>query len=154
VSPAQLREAVDKLQASTVSGEEEAWGVLRPLGIAVVPFLLEAYPRFRRWQGRASLVYHAVPYARQSEDAVRLGIQASRDKSWVVRYRALGVLAYSLRRDTLGEIRPQLSHPDKRTVADAAAAIAAIEEQNHHLFHDRDRSGRTRWIVNENDRDA
>ena len=154
MSPAQLREAVDKLQASTVSGEEEAWAALRPHGITVVPYLLEAYPRFRRWQGRASLVYHAVRYARKSDDAVRLGILASKDKSWVVRYRALGLLAYSLRRDVLGEVRSQLSSPDKRTAADAAAAIAAIEEQNHHLFHDRDRSGRTRWVVNDDDRDA
>jgi hypothetical protein len=154
MSPAQLRQAVDKLQARTVNGEEEAWAALRPLGISVVPYLLEAYPRFRRWQGRASLVYHAVRYARISEEAFQLGILASRDKSWVVRYRALGLLAYSLRTDALGAIRNQLTSPDKRTAADAAAAIAAIQEQNHHLYHDRDRSGRTRWIVNDEDRDA
>jgi hypothetical protein len=154
MSPAQMREAVDKLQASTVAGEDEAWNALRPHGIAVVPYLLEAYPRFRRSQGRASLVYHAVQYARKSEDAVRLGILGSRDKSWVVRYRALELLAYSLRTDVLGEIRGQLSNSDKRTASDAMAAIAAIEEQNHHLFHDRDRTGRTRWVVNDDDRDA
>ena len=154
MTPAQIREEVDKLQASTVSGEEEAWDALRPLGIEVVPYLLEAFPRFRRWQGRASLVYHAIRYARMSDDAFQLGLLGARDKSRVVRYHALGLLAYSLRREALGEIKNQLSNPDKSTVADATAALAAIKEKNHHLFHDRDRSGRTHWIVNDEDRDA
>lgn len=37
------------------------------------------------------------------------------------------------------------------TAEDAAAAIDAIERQNHHLFVDRDHSGRVRWSVNPDD---
>lgn len=154
MTPAQIREGVDKLQAKTVNGEEEAWALLRPLGIDVVPYLLEAFPRFRRWQARTSLVYHATRYARRSDDAFQLGLLGVGDKSTVVRYRACGVLAYSLRKDALTILRQLLSHSDQRTVQDAKAAINAIELQNHHLFIDRTHSGRTRWVVNDEDRDA
>ena len=154
MTPEQIRESVAKLQSSTVSGEEEAWAALRPLGIEVVPYLLEAFPRFRNWRGRTSLVYHSIRYARTSDDAFRLGVLGTHDKSTVVRYRACGLLAYSLRKDALPELRQLLSSSDKRTVEDAKAAIDAIEHQNHHLFIDRDHSGRSHWVVNEEDRDA
>jgi len=71
----------------------------------------------------------------------------------MVRYRACGLLAYSLRRDAIGPLKTLLNHRDPRTLADASAAITAIEKQNHHLFIDRDASGRTRWVVNEGDDD-
>jgi hypothetical protein len=154
MTPEQIREGVAKLQSSTVIGEEDAWAALKPLGIEVVPYLLEAFPRFRTWQGRTSLVFHAIRYARKSDEAFRLGVLGVHDKSHVVRYRACGLLAYSLRKDALVELRQLLSNPNKRTVEDARAAIHAIEQQNHHLFIDRDHSGRTRWVVNEEDRDA
>lgn len=153
-APAQIRENVDKLEAKTVNGEEEAWALLRPLGIEVVPYLLEAFPRFRRWQGRASLLYHATRYARQSEEAFQLGLLGAADKSTVVRYRACGVLAYALRKDALPILEKLLSHTDQRTVQDAKAAIDAIDQQNHHLFIDRTHSGRSHWVVNEEDRVA
>lgn len=154
MTPAQIREGVDRLQAKTVSGEEEAWAQLKPLGIDVVPYLLEAFPRFRRWQARTSLVYHATRYARRSNEAFQLGLLGVQDKSTVVRYRGCGVLAYSLRRDALTTLKELLSHSDQRTVQDAEAAIDAIELQNHHLFIDRTHSGLSRWVVNDEDRGA
>ncbi len=91
MTPAQIREGVDRLQSKTVNGEEKAWAVLKPLGIEVVPYLLERFTRFRTWQGRASLVYHATRYARRRNDAFQLGVLGVRDKSTVVRYRACGL---------------------------------------------------------------
>ncbi|WP_156374673.1 hypothetical protein [Pseudorhodoferax sp. Leaf274] len=154
MTPAQIREGVDKLQAKTVNGEEEAWAVLKPLGIEVVPYLLEAFPRFRRWQARTSLMYHAIRYARRSNEAFQLGLLGTKDKSTLVRYRACGLLAYSLRKDALTSLQQLLTHSDQRTVQDAVAAIDAIERQNHHLFIDRNHSGQSLWVVSDEDGDA
>jgi len=143
---------VSELDTRSSLQEEAAWVQLRSLGVAVVPHLAAFYPRAKTWQGRASLVFHSLRFARESEDAYQLGIAALEDKSTIVRYRACGLCAYSLRKDALPALRALLSHKDIKTVEDAAAAIDAIESQNHHLFVDRDRSGRSSWIVNESDR--
>ena len=149
--PAEIRERVRCLDTTSARDEEEAWGNLRDLGVAVVPYLAEAYPSFRKWQGRASLVFHSVRYARVSEDAFRLGLDALSDKATVVRYRACGLLAYSLRSEALSPLEALLQHPDARTVEDAKAAIDAISHANHHYFIDRSHSGRSFWEVNEED---
>jgi hypothetical protein len=149
----EIQRAVALLDTTSSLDEEAAWSQLRPLGPDVVPFLRDFFPRCRSWQGRASLVFHSVRFARTSGDAFDLGVGALQDRSTVVRYRACGLVAYSLRHDALGPLKSLLGHRDPRTVADATAAIAAIEYQNHHLFVDRDGSGRTRWVVNEGDDD-
>jgi hypothetical protein len=145
---------VQRLNSSTVAGEEEARGSLRDLGVAVVPYLREAYPTFTRWQGRVSLVYHSIRYGRVSEDAFQLGLEALEDRATLVRYRACALLAYSLRKDALFRLKPLLKHHDSKTAADAKAAMRAIEKQNHHLFQDRDNSGRVKWVVNDADREG
>jgi len=152
VTPTEIRAVVQRLNSTTVVGEEEAWNELRGLGEVVVPYLREAYPTFKRWQGRVSLVFHSIRYSRVSEDAFQLGLEASGDRVTVVRYRACGLLAYSLREDALFQLNQLLHHEDAKTVADARAAITAIKKRNHHLFVDRDGSGRSFWVVNEGDR--
>jgi hypothetical protein len=151
MTPAEIRKVVQKLNASTVAGEEEAWSQLRSLGVAVVPLLREAYPKFRRWQGRDSLVFHSIRYGRVSEDAFLLGMEALNDRAMVVRYRACALLAYSLRRDAIPSLKALLETDTSRVAADIEAAMLAISEQNHHLFMDRDSSGRVSWTVNEED---
>ena len=154
MTPNEIRSAVQRLNSKTVAGEEEAWDELRDLGAAVVPYLREAYPDFGRWQGRVSLVFHSIRYARVSEDAFQLGLQGINDRATLVRYRACALLAYSLRKDALKPLKALLKHEDQKTVEDAKAAIRAIKKQNHHLFIDRSNSGRTHWVVNESDRET
>ena len=144
--------AVRQLDTTRSSDEEAAWSVLRPLGSEVVPLLLEAFPSFRTWQGRTALVFHTIRYARESEHAFQIGLLGCRDRSYMVRYRACGLLAYSLRADALPHLEPLLNHRDRRTVEDASAAVDAIRSRNHHYFVDRDHSGRSFWAVNEGDR--
>jgi hypothetical protein len=151
MTSAEIREHVARLDTSSVHQEQEAWAHLRDLGVAIVPYLAEAYGSFRKWQGRAALVFHSIRYARVSEDAFRLGLEALSDKSSHVRHRACGLLAYSLNRAALAHLGPLLQGADARTVDDARAAIDAITHQNHHYFVDRDHSGRSRWQVNEGD---
>lgn len=145
---------VEDLDTASVGAEEQAWSMLKPLGAAAVPYLAEFYPRCRKWQGRASLVFHSVSYARVGEDAFQLGVAALQDKATVVRYRACSLLAYSQRTDALPFLRQLLSHSDNKTAVDAAAAIDAITARNHHLFVDRTRRGQTFWVVNEGDGEA
>lgn len=152
MTPPEIRAAVKELDSKTVAGEESAWSKLRPLGVAVVPYLREAYPTFSRWQGRVSLVYHSIRYSRVSDDAFLLGLEALNDRATLVRYRACALVAYSLRKDALFALNKLLSHSDPKTVEDARAAVTAINSQNHHLFVDRDNSGRVRWVVNDEDR--
>jgi len=150
----EIQQTVALLDTTSSLKEETAWSQLRPLGVDVVPFLRAFLPHCRSWQGRTALVFHSIRFARTSSDAFDLGVRALLDRSYMVRYRACGLLAYSLRRDALGALRDLLNHRDPRTVEDATAAITAIERQNHHLFVDRDGSGRTKWVVNEGDNDA
>ena len=148
---AEIRRLVDEIAANAPSAEM-AWQTLRALGPDVAPYLLEAYPRAKRWQGRTALVFHAIRFARESEAAYALGCQALGDKSYMVRYRACMVLAYSLRTDAIPALTVLLQHVDHRTREDAARAIDAIQHQNHHYFVDTQHRGRSFWEVNETDR--
>ena len=147
----EIQSLIAALDTRSSSDEEAAWEMLKPLGSEVVAHLAAFYPKAKTWQGRASLIYHSTRYARESEPAFQLGLSALQDKSTVVRYRACGLCAYSLRREALPALKSLLSHKDSKTVADAAAAIEAIERKNHHLFVDRTHSGRSFWVVNESD---
>jgi hypothetical protein len=154
LTPEQIRAAVKKLDTSSTSAEEAAWLELKPLGIAVVPYLAEAYVSFKKWQGRTSLVFHSLRYARVSDEAFQLGLAALKDKSTIVRYRACGLLAYSLRLDALPSLAQVCEHSDSKSADDAIAAVDAIENKNHHLFVDRSHSGSSFWVVNDGDREA
>jgi hypothetical protein len=151
MTPDEIRARVGRLDTTSVPAEAAAWAELRPLGAAVVPYLAEAYGAFRKSQGRAALVFHAIRYARVSDDAFRLGLAALADKATQVRHRACGLLAYALRREAVPRLTPLLQHADPRTAADAKAAIDAITHLNHHYFVDRAHTGRARWQVNEGD---
>jgi hypothetical protein len=151
MTPAEIRARVARLDTTSVPEEAAAWAELRSLGVAVVPYLAEAYRAFRKAPGRAALVFHCIRHARVSDDAFRLGLEALADKATQVRYRACGLLAYALRREAVPHLTPLLQHADPHTVADAKAAIDAITQQNHHYFVDRAHTGRARWQVNEGD---
>lgn len=153
VDPETLSRRVSALDTADERAREEAWDALRDLGDAVLPALLAAYGTFRTWQGRTALVFHAIRYARTSAVACELGLRACGDRSRLVRHRACGLLAYSLRSDALSQLEPLTRHRDARTVADARAAIDAIRSRNHHYFVDRDHSGRSFWHVNDGDTD-
>jgi hypothetical protein len=149
-----IRELVCRLETSKTVEEEAAWAELKPLGEAVVPHLAEGYAKMKKATGRVSCVYHSMKYARVSEAAFQLGLAALTDRATLVRYRACGLLAYSLRADALPSLQAQLAHPDEETAADVRAAIDAIQHRNHHYFRDRDHSGRTFWTVNPGDSPA
>jgi hypothetical protein len=142
-----IKQLVEALDTATSSEEQSAWKLLAPLGVKAVPYMSAAYPAFRTWQGRASLVYHSLPYSRTSEEAFRLGLAAAADKAKVVRYRAISLLAYAQRAEALPLLKSLLVHTSKETATDAAAAIDAIEARNHNYFHDRDHSGMIIWNV-------
>ena len=148
----EIQTRVNALQSSTVQGEEDAWQLLKPLGIGVVPHLLAAFPKFGKLQGRASLVFHSTRYARISEEAFQLGLLALHDRATLVRYQACALLAYSLRDEALPYLKTLQTHEDLKSFEDATAAIEAINSRNHHFFVDRRRTGQVTWVVNDSDR--
>lgn len=147
----EARQGVFSMDTQSTEAQEVAWARLKLLGMDVVPYLAEAYPQFKKWQGRAALVFHATRYARVSESAFQLGIAALKDKATLVRYRACGLLAYSLNRDAIPFLEITASEVDAKTAGDAKAALLAIRHSNHHLFIDRSRTGQSFWVVNESD---
>ena len=147
----QIAKAVARLDVTGAEDQDAAWVQLRPLGFAIVPYLSAAYPEFRTWQGRAALVYYATRYARVSEPAVDLGLTALNDRSYMVRYRACGLLAYSLEKRALERLGKALEDDRELVAQSAQAAINAIRAGNHHLFADTGLSGRTSWSVNPGD---
>lgn len=148
----QIGAAVDLIDTRDSLAQDQAWVQLRPLGYGVVAHLRAALPRFSTWQGRTALVYYATRYARVSDDAFPLGLAGLTDKSYMVRYRACGLLAYGLREDAIPSLRRVATDDARELVAHSAlAAINAILARNHNLFADRSLSGRTSWSVNPGD---
>ena len=146
----EIADLIIGLDQDTWGKAEDAREILVPLGAAVLPLFLQYYPKLRKFRGRSSVVYTAIKFALVSDLAVDLGIMALNDKSELVRYRACMLLAYSLRRDAIPDLRKVLGHPHAKTAADAAAAAAAIdaiEHQNHHYFQDRHHTGKIKWHV-------
>ncbi len=146
-----IQAEVQLLDSANPAALETAWQHLKPLGGKVLPDLAAAYPTFKTWQGRAALLYYSTPYARTHDESFRLACAALQDRSRVVRYRACGVLAYSLKAAALQPLQPLLTHADRNTVEDAKAAMDAITNGNHHRFMDRSHSGRSFWEVQKGD---
>src|SRR5678816_1615219 len=108
LTPERIRELV-RVIASGSTDQDTAWEELRPLGPDAVPLFAEAFAGARRWQGRVALVYHCIRFARVVPAAFDLGLVALRDKSYMVRYRACGLLAYSLKVEALPVLRTLLN---------------------------------------------
>jgi HEAT repeat protein len=143
----EIRAIVRSLDTVSSVQSSEAWMRLRELGPAVVPYIAEAYGNMRKWQGRVACVFHLIKYARSHDEAFHVGIEALEDRATLVRYRACMLLAHSQREDALPYLRKLLSHSDNKTVADASAAIDAIESSNPNYFIDRTHSGSMFWSV-------
>lgn len=144
----QIHDALKTFDTASTSAHEAAWAALKPLGVSVVPFLAEYFPYTKKAQGRVALIFYAIQFARESEAAFELGLLALNDKATLVRYRACGLCAYSLRKDAIPHLERLLEHKDEKTVEDARAAIDAIRRKNHHFFIDRSHSNSTFWVVN------
>jgi|SRR3990172_1715903 len=111
----------------------------------LVPYYIKAFPRIKNWIGRKYIMFWVQRYARKNADVVKLARFALKDKSWKVRYDACGTLAYALDTESLPLLRDLLNHKNKETRGDAAAAIDAIENKNHHFFYDREHDGNIFW---------
>lgn len=140
-----IRRLVEELDTGKVEHEQRAWNQLRQLGDKVLPYFIEYFPRMRKWQGRASVIFHSIPFSRSHDEVVKLACEALSDKATIVRYRACMLLAYSLRKDVIPDLKKILNHTDKKTAEDAAAALDAIKHQNHNYFLDRTHTGRLIW---------
>lgn len=143
-----IQELMSCIDGSGSDREWEAVEKLRSMELDFPKILRAAFHASQTWKVRSACVYHAIRYARESEDAVALGLAAITDKAKGVRYRGAMLLAYSQRQDTLPALRA--AHQAFATAAgagDLEAAIDAIESQNHHYFLDRGHTGTTTWVI-------
>ncbi len=134
------------LSMNTAGDVEAVREKIVAFGEHALPAMVECYPRLTKWQGRNAIVYTAIKYARRSKPSKRLGFMGLKDKSKRVRYHACALAAFSIDPDFLPDLEALLLSPDPDTVADARAAMNAIQNQNHHLFIDRRGVG-VRWNV-------
>lgn len=138
----EIESLLDRLDGS---GSDNEWGavdILRTsLGSRLPSYLLCRFRVTKKWGSRSSLVYHAVRYAKDCDEAVELGLLAAQDKSKVVRYRGCMLLACSLRRDLVPKLLEIMSQFPADSSPDMLAALDAIEHQNQNYFVDRDHSG-------------
>ncbi|MFL6587941.1 MAG: hypothetical protein ACJ8GV_13790 [Luteimonas sp.] len=118
---------------------------------ALVPFLIEALPKIRNATGRIHIMFDLIPLARRDARVVEAAKDRLQDRSKAVRMHACEILAYSLRYDAIPSLERLLGHPVAETRVIAAAAINAIQHQNHHFYIDRQHKGTSFWVVNPQD---
>jgi hypothetical protein len=124
------------------SGSDDEWNAIAQLRkLHEFPDLLVAkYRESKHYGARATCVYHCLRYATTNEAAFQLGLEACRDRSMVVRYRAAMLLAVAQRPDALPSLRSMMAKFPTSS-ADAQAAISAIVRRNANLYVDRENSG-------------
>lgn len=144
----EIEQLLDRLGEGTEKAHDAIERAKAPRWKTMPTHLLRRYRQAKKWQERVTDVFLALPYARTDPDALVLGIEALGDKSKVVRYRACMLLAYSLSRTAIPQLKARLqSEDDRMTIADLKAAIDAIEHNNHHYFVDREHSNQMFWNV-------
>jgi len=136
----EIEQALAALDGRGSDAEFDAVSRLAALGEKFPALLLEKYKRSRKLGERASCVHHATKYANANAAAYQLGLDALRDKSKVVRYRACLLLAVAQRREAILSLKALVTANLSRE--DALAAIDALEHRNQHYFVDREHSGK------------
>ena len=114
--------------------------LLSTLDVELPDLLYEKYKQSKKWGERISCVYHSIKFAKSSESAYLLGIEALGDKSKKVRYRACMLLAVAQKEIAILSLSTLLK--DNDTAEDAKAAIDAIRKKNQNYFVDRNHSGK------------
>ena len=139
----QVNTLVQSFSRSRRSEINAAWALAQSMG-DLLPLLAEVFPKVRKSEGRASILRYVGRFSRESEIAFKMGITATEDPAYAVRYCACALLAYSLRADALPVLSVLVKHADRRTSEDARAAIDAIRNKNQHFFLDRNHTGKIR----------
>lgn len=142
MNESEIRIMVGEYEAKSSYGTEPYYKEIKSLGESVLPFFIEAYPKAKRWKQRASYLYRAISYARDSALSVELALMALQDRSKEVRYRACMLLACSQNVNALSNLNLVLKSVSKESAADIMATIDAIESKNHNYFVDRNHSGK------------
>ena len=112
---------------------------------------VEAFSQIKNWAGRMHIMFWIRRYARSNPSVVEVAKLGLSDRSRIVRTYSCSALAYALDKSSIPDLKTLLDHNDETTRGDAVAAIRAIEMQNHHLWADRQETGKCYWVVNPED---
>jgi len=135
---------LDRRTSSEVGTNHIALNKQYGLDSLIEPYI-EAFPKIRNSAGRIEILFWVTRYAKENPLVVELARFALGDRSRVVRNYACGALAYALNHESIVFLQELLDHPEAMTQDDARAAICAIENDNHHLFADREGKGNIFW---------
>lgn len=128
-------------------GSEAVREELVPHGLDALASMAETLPTMRSWKARNAVVYTAIKFARKSDLSLETGRLGLQDKSKRVRQTACALAAFSLNPAMLVPLADCSSSSEPDVAEDVRAATHAIEQRNHHLFMDRQGTGRVRWHV-------
>jgi hypothetical protein len=144
MTPRRIQALLDAIDGSGSRPEALAARKLRKTRQGLAYWLLHRYRTSSSWKARRACVYFAVASARTSEDALTLGLEAILDRSKYVRRRAFELLAWTQRKEAIPALQELLGNVEAGgfDVADAHAAMDAIENQNRHFFLDREHTGK------------
>jgi hypothetical protein len=139
----EIMELASNIDGQGSEKEHESLRVLEAKLAGQLPnFLLELFKKSKNRGTRAACIFYCLGWARDSEAAKVLALLAVKDKSYIVRYRACQLLAYSLDKGLLSQMEKLRNQSEKKTQDDLDAAMDAISNQNHHFFKDRLHTGK------------
>lgn len=105
---------------------------------------LEYYDKLKYSNVRFEFIQEALFYARDKESAIKTISKGLSDRSKYVRVNAVSAAAYSLNKIFLEQLLYIAEHDKGEDIReDAIAAQNSILSKNHHLFLDREPSGRS-----------
>lgn len=145
MEPSEIETQLRKLDGRGSDEEYMAVKILSALGDEFPALLLKKYRDSSKWGERVSCVYHAIKYAKSNDAAYQLGVEAIKDKSKKVRYRACMLLAVAQRQEAISSLESLSKDSDSKE--DARAAIDSIKHKNHNFFADRKHSGKVTLYV-------
>jgi hypothetical protein len=125
--------------------ERQAINELRETRGSIASVMREAYERSTSAKTRSSCLFYAISDARNDPAAVGLATLALSDRSKIVRYRALMLLAFA-QSDEAKEV-VALFVARRPEDADGAAALDALVRGNADYFVDRRHTGNIKLVV-------
>ena len=141
----ETKELIARLDGSGSSDERAAVAALKQLETRFPVLMTRAYKAARSASARSACLFYSIAYAREDPAAVELASLALLDRSRIVRYRALMLLAWS---QAVGAHDAVLAFLERNpSDGDGLAAMDALVNKNPNYFVDRQHTGNITLVI-------
>lgn len=135
MTPDQIDEFFRLMENTTSNKRDSIRSIfLERLGDQIIEYCEKYYDKSAKADFRYDLLRFITRYARTSQKAKELAINALNDKSKKVRQSAIGVIAYSLDESLISFLQDK-KNSLKGNETDIDNAINAIKKKNHNLYY-------------------